>query len=121
MKSGQQHSSRVQDILAELLQQAYSSELFLLLDLFLKLSELCSASDKPIVLMIDETDSASNNQVFIDFLSQIRGYYLNRDAEPAFQSVILAGVYDIKNLKRKIRPEGSMAQTVHGILPHSIK
>lgn len=106
MKSGQQHSSRVQDILAELLQQAYSSELFLLLDLFLKLSELCSASDKPIVLMIDETDSASNNQVFIDFLSQIRGYYLNRDAEPAFQSVILAGVYDIKNLKRKIRPEG---------------
>lgn len=26
--------------------------------------------------MIDEVDSASNNQVFIDFLAQLRGYYL---------------------------------------------
>ena len=31
---------------------------------------------KPVVMMIDEVDSASNNQVFIDFLAQLRGYYL---------------------------------------------
>ena len=31
--------------------------------------------------------------------------YLNRDFAPTFQSVILAGVYDIKNLKLKMRPE----------------
>lgn len=105
MKNGQQLPEKMLRILEELLQEACGSALFLLFDLFLKLSELCTASDKSIVLMIDEADSASNNQVFIDFLSQLRGYYLNRDTEPAFQSVILAGVYDIKNLKRKIRPE----------------
>lgn len=55
--------------------------------------------------MIDEVDSASNNQVFIDFLAQLRGYYLNREKRPIFHSVILAGVYDIKNLKLKLRPD----------------
>lgn len=57
--------------------------------------------------MIDEVDSASNNQVFIDFLAQLRSNYLKRDTKGVntFQSVILAGVYDIKNLKRKIRTE----------------
>ena len=55
--------------------------------------------------MIDEVDSASNNQVFIDFLSQLRGYYLNRENNPIFHSVILAGVYDVKNLKLKLRDD----------------
>ena len=76
-----------------------------LTDLFNCLSELCAASSKPLVLMIDEVDNASNNQVFLDFLAQLRDLYLDRDASPAFQSVILAGVYDIKNLKQKIRNE----------------
>lgn len=57
------------------------------------------------MLIIDEVDSASNNQVFIDFLAQLRGYYLKRDKIPVFHSVILAGVYNIKNLKLKLRPE----------------
>ena len=69
------------------------------------LSSICEISSRPIVLMIDEVDSASNNQVFIDFLAQLRGYYLKRDKTPIFHSVILAGVYDIKNLKLKLRPE----------------
>ena len=37
-------------------------------ELFLLLSGLCKVAEKPIVLMIDEVDNASNNQVFIDFL-----------------------------------------------------
>lgn len=74
--------------------------------LFEILSSWCEISEKPIVLIIDEVDSASNNQVFLDFLSQLRGYYIDRDVTPAFQSVILAGVYDIKNIKRKIRSGG---------------
>ena len=74
-------------------------------DLFVRLSDICGNSPRPIVLMIDEVDSASNNQVFIDFLAQLRSYYLNRDKTPIFHSVILAGVYDIKNLKLKLRPE----------------
>ncbi len=56
-------------------------------------------------MIIDEVDSASNNQVFIDFLAQLRGYYFDRENSPIFHSVILAGVYDIKNLKLKLRPE----------------
>ena len=73
--------------------------------LFICLRTICAVSNKPIVLMIDEVDSATNNQVFLDFLSQLRGYYLARSYQPTFQSVILAGVHDIKNLRRKIRPE----------------
>ena len=73
-------------------------------DLFVVLSEWCEMSSKSIVLMIDEVDSASNNQVFLDFLAQLRGYYLERTEYPTFQSVILAGVHDIRNLRQKIRP-----------------
>lgn len=75
--------------------------------LFQNLQFLCKESDNAIVLMIDEVDRASNNQVFLDFLSQIRKSYLRRNRQPAFQSVILAGVYDVKNLKHKIRPDDS--------------
>ncbi len=74
-------------------------------ELFIQLSELCRKASRPVVLLIDEVDSAANNQVFLDFLAMLRGYYLNRKNEPIFHSVILAGVYDIKNLKLKIRPE----------------
>lgn len=78
---------------------------FELVDLFMCLTEICRAADKPIVLLIDEVDSASNNQVFLDFLAQLRGAYINSDQIPTFQSVILAGVHDIRNLKLKIRPD----------------
>ncbi len=74
-------------------------------NLFRVLSRWCGIADKKIVLMIDEVDSASNNQVFLDFLAQLRRYYLDREITPTFQSVILAGVYDIKNIKGKIRPD----------------
>lgn len=76
-----------------------------LVELFRYLSSVCRYSEKPLVLIIDEVDSATNNQVFIDFLAQLRGYYIDRDESPTFQSVILAGVYDVKNIKRKLRPE----------------
>lgn len=78
---------------------------FRLQRLFEKLSDICAAADKRIVLLIDEVDSAANNQVFLDFLAQLRAYYIDRDIQPTFQSVILAGVYDVKNMKRKIRPD----------------
>lgn len=78
---------------------------FTLGDLFAHISKICEDSPKPLVMMIDEVDSASNNQVFIDFLALLRGYYLNRKNKPIFHSVILAGVYDVKNLKLKIRSD----------------
>lgn len=79
-----------------------------LLDLFRKLQEICASADRPIVLMIDEIDSATNNQVFLDFLAMLRSLYLKREKGrkvSTFHSVILAGVTDVKNLKRKIRAD----------------
>ncbi len=76
-----------------------------LLELFEYLSEICRCSEKPVVLLIDEFDSAGNNQVFLDFLAQLRGYYINRDVKATFHSVILAGVYDIRNIKLKLRAD----------------
>ena len=73
--------------------------------LFNNLKAVCASIEKPIVLIMDEVDSASNNQVFLDFLSQIRAQYIKRFQQPAFKSVILAGVYDIKNLKQKLRSD----------------
>lgn len=66
---------------------------------------MCRQSERPIVLIIDEVDQSSNNQVFLDFLAQLRGYYLKRDKYPTFQSVILAGVHDVRNLRQKIRAD----------------
>lgn len=57
------------------------------------------------VLLIDEVDQAGNYFEFVQFLGTLRSMYLKRDTRPTFQSVVLAGVYDIKNLKLKMRPE----------------
>lgn len=67
--------------------------------------DICEKSGKPVVLIIDEVDSASNYESFIKLLRLLRDKYLNRMDIPTFQSVILAGVYDIKNLKLKVRPD----------------
>lgn len=60
--------------------------------------------ERPIVLIIDEVDSATNNQVFLDFLAQLRSLYIKKEKNPdikTFQSVILAGVTDVRYLKSK--------------------
>ncbi len=61
-----------------------------------------------VVIMIDEVDQSSNNQLFLDFLGMLRNKYLrqNRDKDYSFHSVILAGVHDVKTLKTKIREDG---------------
>ena len=96
----------MQELINEIL--ARKDELAVLDELFDVLTQWFDSSDKPVVLIIDEVDSASNNQVFLDFLAQLRLMFLERKMDPtngAFRSVILAGVTDIKNLKRKLRPE----------------
>ena len=77
-------------------------------ELFDVLDRWCEVSEKRIVMIIDEVDTATNNQVFLDFLAQLRADYLEQEKDPddkTFQSVILAGVTDVKHLKSKIRPE----------------
>ena len=78
---------------------------FVLADLFDVFSDICAETEKPVVLIIDEIDTAANNTVFVDFLSMLRGYYLRRNKITIFKSVILAGVRDIRNLKLKIRDD----------------
>ncbi len=71
------------------------------------LTRIIASSDRKVVLIIDEVDKASNNQLFLDFLGMLRAKYLRRNQGKgsAFHSVILAGVHDVKTLKAKIRPE----------------
>lgn len=88
-----------------LLEQRSSSERqdFELPELFECLSDICASSDRPLALLIDEVDSAADSPVFLSFLGQLRASYIDRDVSPAFQSVILASVRDIKNLSHKLR------------------
>ncbi len=69
------------------------------------ISELCDRSEKPVVLMVDEVDQAGNHKLFLTFLGMLRRKYLLKQSEPTFYSVVLAGVYDIKNMKLKVRTE----------------
>lgn len=72
-----------------------------------KISSLCTQIRQGVVLMIDEADKSSDNQIFLSFLGMLRDKYLKREMQRdnSFQSVILAGVYDIKNLKSKLRSD----------------
>ena len=77
-------------------------------ELFRTFLRWCNVTPQPLVMIIDEVDTATNNQVFIDFLAGLRSHYLKREKNSkyeTFQSVILAGVTDVKHLKAKIRPE----------------
>ncbi len=75
-------------------------------DLSEKITDLCTRSDRGLVLMIDEVDRASDNQMMLRFLGILREKYIRREEgrDFTFQSVILSGVYDIRNLKIKLRP-----------------
>lgn len=87
--------------------EAPVSREFALDDFGERISDLCRLCDRKIVLMIDEVDRSSDNQVFLGFLGLLRSKYLARTGglDETFQSVILASVYDIKNLKLKLRPD----------------
>ncbi len=78
---------------------------FELLDLHIE--KMCQ--DKKVVLMIDEVDKTSNFRTYIHFLGLLRDKYLARERGKGatFHSVILAGVYDIKNIKLKMVKDGS--------------
>lgn len=72
-----------------------------------KITKLCRDSKQDVILLIDEVDKSSDNQIFLNFLGMLRNKYLFRQEgrDITFKSVVLAGVYDIRNLKLKLRPE----------------
>ena len=72
------------------------------------ITDFCMQIEKPVLLLIDEVDKSTDNQLFLNFLGMLRNKYLDRDVKgmnSTFHSVILAGVYDVKNLKLKLRPD----------------
>ena len=77
-------------------------------ELSIVITQYCKEVQIPVVLTIDEVDKCLDNQLFLDFLGMLRNKYLERNRkglQSTFFSVILAGVYDVKNLKLKIRPD----------------
>jgi hypothetical protein len=70
-----------------------------------KITELAIKADKKLVLLIDEVDKSSNNQLFVSFLGMLRDKYLERFEELTFHSVVLTGIHDVKSLKLKLRPD----------------
>ena len=72
------------------------------------ISKFVKTSKKEVILMIDECDDSSNNDVFLSFLGLLRRKYQlrTRGRDVTFKSVILAGVHDIKNLRYRVRGSG---------------
>ena len=68
------------------------------------ITEFIENCEKDVILLIDEVDKSSNNQLFLSFLGMLRNKYLlaKKKKDKTFKSVILAGVHDIKNLKLRI-------------------
>ncbi|MCY6354993.1 AAA family ATPase [Clostridium sp. ZS2-4] len=74
-------------------------------DLSKVITKFTMNSSKEVVLLIDEVDKSSNNQLFLSFIGMLRNKYLAREIEEdyTFKSVILVGVHDVKSLKLKLR------------------
>jgi len=92
--------------LSDIFNQPIDKE-FPMSDLSQRITKLCESASLPVVLLIDEVDKASDNQVFMTFLGVLRDMYIEQAAgnDRTFKSVILVGVHDIKNLRMKLRPE----------------
>ena len=102
-------SLQQQNVSSEIIQEWNSpvSERFPMRTLGVRITNLCRECPKDIILMIDEVDKSSDNQIFLSFLALLREKYQKQllEKDSTFKSVILAGVYDIKNLKLKFHPD----------------
>jgi hypothetical protein len=69
------------------------------------ISTMINHAPRKWVLLIDEVDKSSNNQLFLDFLGMLRNKFLRRDfsSDATFHCVVLAGLHDVKSLKSRIR------------------
>ncbi len=76
-------------------------------DLSDAITDIIVESGKKFVLQIDEVDKSSNSKIFLQFLGLLRNKYLAASAgkDITFQSVILAGLHDVRTLKLAIRDD----------------
>ena len=79
---------------------ADEADTWALYDLMTVLRRWCRASARPLVLIIDCIDTATDSQAFRDFLSMLRADFNRRTARhgPALHSVIFSGVEDVRFL-----------------------
>lgn len=84
-----------------------ASDMHNIRDLSKAITTFVKGASKEVVLLIDEVDKSSNNQLFLSFIGMLRNKYLSREVakDYTFKSVILAGVYDVKSLKLRLRTE----------------
>ena len=94
------HSHSLLSILKEVEKEVNNME-----DLSEAITKVVVKTSQKVILLIDEVDKSSNNQLFISFLAMLRNKYLAQEDVKTFHSVILAGVHDVKTLKLKIRPD----------------
>ncbi len=75
--------------------------------LSLQITDFVQKVGKKVVVLIDEVDKSTNNQLFLHFLGMLRNKYLDRNLgnRPTFHSVVLVGIHDIKTIKLKLRPD----------------
>ncbi|KEI98213.1 AAA family ATPase [Clostridium botulinum] len=94
------------EALSEYLEQQ-KSKVENFIDLSRVITKFIMKVKRKVVLMIDEVDKSSNNQLFLSFLGLLRNKYLLRNVgkDYTFHNVVLAGVHDIKTLKLKIRSD----------------
>ena len=71
------------------------------------ITDFVRLANQKVVLLIDEVDKSSNNQLFLSFLGILRDKFLEQASggDVTFHSVILTGVHDIKTLKLKLRAD----------------
>ena len=74
-----------------------------------RITQLCALAGRPVVLLVDEVDAAADHETLSSFLGLLRTKYIERTTRkiPTFHSVALAGVHDIKNLRRRIPPDSA--------------
>ncbi|EJP6471761.1 AAA family ATPase [Clostridium botulinum] len=94
------------EALSEYLEQQ-KSKVESFIDLSRVITKFIIKVKRKVVLMIDEVDKSSNNQLFLSFLGLLRNKYLLRNVgkDYTFHNVVLAGVHDIKTLKLKIKSD----------------
>lgn len=98
------YCSRVDPVLAKWMDEQVDA-ISSLSELSDYISVLVKKAAKKIVVLIDEIDKSSNNQLFLSLLGVLRNKFLDRWEVPTFHSVILTGVHDVKTLKLKLRPD----------------
>jgi hypothetical protein len=96
------NETKVANLLKKLGKQTFEME-----DLGQAITSVAQLSKRKMVVLIDEVDKSSNNQLFVSFLAMLRNKYLAQleGLDTGFHSVVLVGVHDVKTLKLKLRPD----------------